>query len=60
MNQIQANIRVLSDDEIVRSQYIHAHPVRDRSARTDEPVIGGAQCAMLDKIVQDALDHLDA
>lgn len=28
--------------------------------RTDEPVIDGAQCAMLDKIVQDALDHLDA
>lgn len=27
---------------------------------TDEPVIDGAQCAMLDKIVQDALDHLDA
>ena len=28
--------------------------------RTDEPVIDGSQCAMLDKIVQDALDHLDA
>lgn len=28
--------------------------------RTDEPVIDGAQGAMLDKIVQDALDHLDA
>lgn len=28
--------------------------------RTDEPVIDGAQCTMLDKIVQDTLDHLDA
>ena len=26
----------------------------------EEVVIDGAQCAMLDKIVQDALDHLDA
>ena len=106
MNQIQANIRVLSDDEIVR---IHNTSMRILSEiglhvpnetvcgmaqklgakvdgetvripaeahdpilalaraqaiiaenRTDEPVIDGAQCAMLDKIVQDALDHLDA
>ncbi|WP_370811875.1 trimethylamine methyltransferase family protein [Butyricicoccus pullicaecorum] len=106
MNQIQANIRVLSDGEIVR---IHNTSMRILSEiglhvpnetvcgmaqklgvkvdgetvripaealdpilalaraqaiiaenRTDEPVIDGALCAMLDKIVQDALDHLDA
>lgn len=106
MNQIQANIRVLSDDEIVRIHNtsmrilseiglhvpnetvcgmaqklgvkVDGETVRKISGnvstqifvfdeqtiiaenRTDEPVVDGAQCAMLGKIVQDALDHLDA